>query len=212
MPSRRRPEMQAWSEVDAGRFLASVAADRAYPLWRVALTTGMRRGELCGLRWCDVDLGRRTITVASTRVVAQGVEVGTPKTKAGERVISIDAETAAVVSAWRKTQAEERLLVGAGWRDHGLVFVDPVGEPPHPETVTRWWREAVAKAGVPPIRLHDARHTAATIMLRSGVPVKVVTQRLGHADVAVTMRVYQHVTAQDDADAADALGRALGGS
>jgi integrase len=74
------------------------------------------------------------------------------------------------------------------------------------------WREAVAEADVPPIRLHDARHTAATIMLRSMVPVKVVTQRLGHADVAVTIRVYQHVTAQDDADAADALGRALGGS
>jgi integrase len=116
-------------------------------------------------------------------VDAEGVEVGTPKTKAGERVISIDAETAAAISAWRKTQAAERLLVGAGWRDHGLVFVDPVGAPPHPETVTRWWREAVATAGVQPIRLHDARHTAATIMLRSGVPVKVVTQRLGHADV-----------------------------
>jgi len=211
LPSRRRQEMHAWTEQEAGRFLASVAADRLFPLWRLALATGMRRGELCGLRWRDVDLEARTITVASTRVVAGRVEIGEPKTKAGHRIISIDAGTASVLSAWRKRQAEERLLVGAGWRDHGLVFVDPVGEPPHPETVTRWWREAVAKAEVPPIRLHDARHTAATIMLRSGVPVKVVTQRLGHADVAVTMRVYQHVTAQDDATAADVLGRALGG-
>ena len=91
------------------------------------------------------------------------------------------------------------------------MFVDELGEPPHPETVTRWWRETVARVGVRAIRLHDARHTAATLQLRAGVPVKVVTQRLGHADVAVTMRVYQHVTAQDDRAAAEALGRALGG-
>jgi integrase len=211
LPSRRPPEMKAWTEDDAARFLASVADDRLYPLWRLALATGLRRGELCGLRWRDVDLDVRTITVASTRVVAKLVEVGEPKTKAGSRLISIDEGTATALSAWRSAQAAERLLMGPGWSDHGLVFVDPVGNPPHPETVTRWWREAVARAGVPAIRLHDARHTAATIMLRSGVPVKVVTQRLGHADVAVTMRIYQHVTAQDDRQAADALERALRG-
>ena len=89
--------------------------------------------------------------------------------------------------------------------------MDELGQPPHPETVTRWWGEAAAASGARPIRLHDARHTAATLMLRAGQPVKVVAQRLGHADVAVTMRVYQHVTAQDDRAAADALGQALGG-
>jgi integrase len=124
--------------------------------------------------------------------------------------VSLDRDTVNALAAWRRQQAEERLAVGPAWRDHGLVFVDEVGIPPHPETMTRWWREAVARAGLPPIRLHDARHTAATVMLRAGVPVKVVSQRLGHADVAVTMRVYQHVTAQDDRSAADALGRALG--
>ena len=118
----------------------------------------------------------------------------------------------AALAAWRKRQASERLAAGPAWQDHGLVFVDELGVPPHPETITRWWREAVARAGLPAIRLHDARHTAATMLLRAGVPVKVVAQRLGHADVAVTMRVYQHVTAQDDQAAADALGRALGGN
>jgi integrase len=115
------------------------------------------------------------------------------------------------VAAWRRGQAEERLAAGAGWTDSGLVFVDEVGVPPHPETITRCWREAVRRAGLPAIRLHDARHTAATVMLRAGIPVKVVSQRLGHADVAVTMGVYQHVTAQDDRAAADALSRALAG-
>ena len=111
---------------------------------------------------------------------------------------------------WRRRQAEERLAAGSAWTDSGRVFVDELGVPPHPETVTRWWREAVQSAGARSIRLHDARHTAATLLLRAGVPVKVVTQRLGHADVAVTMRVYQHTTAQDDQAAAAAIGRALG--
>ncbi len=152
-----------------------------------------------------------TLTVASTRVVADVVVTGEPKTRAGARVVSLDRDTVNALAAWRRRQAEERLAVGPGWQDHGLVFVDQVGVPPHPETMTRWWREAVARAGLPAIRLHDARHTAATMLLRAGVPVKVVAQRLGHADVAVTMRVYQHVTAQDDRSAADATGRALGG-
>ena len=109
-------------------------------------------------------------------------------------------------------QVGERLAAGEAWQDHGLVFVDELGRPPHPETMTRWWRESVARAGVPVIRLHDARHTAATVLLRAGVPVKVVSQRLGHADVAVTMRIYQHTTAQDDRAAADALAHALSGN
>ena len=118
--------------------------------------------------------------------------------------------TVVVLSTWRRDRAEERLAAGGGWSDSGLVFVDELGVPPHPETITRWWRQAVARAGLPAIRPHNARHTAATVMLRAGVPVKVVSQRLGHPDVAVTMRVWQHVTAQDDRAAAEALGRALG--
>ena len=170
----------------------------------------MRRGELAGLRWRDVALDDGTVTVASTRVVADVVVTGEPKTRAGTRVVAARRETIVVLSAWRKRQAGERLAAGPAWQDHGLVFVDELGVPPHPETITRWWREAVARAGLPTIRLHDARHTAATMLLRAGVPVKVVAQRLGHADVAVTMRVYQHVTAEDDQAAADVLGHVLG--
>lgn len=211
LPRREHREMNAWTEAEAAAFLATVADDRLFALWRLALATGMRRGELCGLRWRDIDLGTGVVTVASTRVVADVVVIGEPKTRAGARVVALDRHTAAALASWRKHQASERLLAGPAWEDHGLVFVDELGVPPHPETITRWWREAVARAGVPAIRLHDARHTAATVLLRAGVPVKVVAQRLGHADVAVTMRVYQHVTAQDDQAAADALGKALGG-
>ena len=210
LPRREHREMSAWTGEEATAFLAAVAGERLYPLWRLVLATGLRRGELCGLRWRDVDLSTGTVEVAQARVVAEEVVTGAPKTRAGARVVALDAVTAAALVAWRKQQATERLAAGPAWVDHGLVFVDELGKPPHPEMVTRWWGEAVARAGARPIRLHDARHTAATLQLRAGVPVKVVTQRLGHADVAVTMRVYQHVTAQDDRDAAEALGRALG--
>jgi integrase len=163
------------------------------------------------LRWSDVDIEAGRLEVAETRVVAEDVVTGAPKTRAGARLVALDDATVAALGSWRRRQAEERLAAGPAWSDHGLVFVDELGVPPHPETMTRWWNEAVARAGSRRIRLHDARHTAATLALRAGVPLKVVTQRLGHADVAVTMRVYQHVTAQDDRAAADALGRALGG-
>ncbi len=203
--------MTAWTEGEAAAFLASVVDDRMFPLWRLALATGLRRGELCGLRWKDVDLAVGVVVVASTRVVADAVVTGEPKTKAGARIVALDRDTVAALAFWKRRQAQERLAAGASWADSGLVFVDEHGVPPHPETLTRCWREAVERAGLPPIRLHDACHTAATVLLRAGVPVKVVSQRLGHADVAVTIRIYQHVTAQDDRQAAEALGRALGG-
>jgi integrase len=211
LPRRERREMAAWTEAEASTFLASVADHRLHPMWRLVLATGLRRGEVCGLRWRDLDLDAGTLEVVETRVVAAEVVTGAPKTKAGSRIIALDAGTVAAMLAWRKVQATERLAAGPAWTDHGLVFVDELGSPPHPETVTRWWNEALEATRSRRIRLHDARHTAATMALRAGVPVKVVTQRLGHADVAVTMRVYQHVTAQDDRAAADALGRALGG-
>lgn len=211
LPRRDRKEMSAWDEEEAQAFHAAVKGHRLHAMWRLVLAAGLRRGELCGLRWKDLDFVAGTLEVVQTRVVASEVVTGAPKTKAGARVLTVDTGTVAALTSWRKRQTEERLLAGAAWVDRELVFVDELGEPPHPETVTRWWNEAVASAGSRPIRLHDARHSAATMALRAGVPIKVVTQRLGHADVAVTMRIYQHVTAQDDRAAADAMGRALGG-
>jgi integrase len=209
-PRLRRPEMNAWTEQEAQVFLASVRSDRLFPLWRLALVTGLRRGELCGLRWSDLDLESGVLGVANTRVQARLVVEGPPKTESSRRSIALDRETVSVLRSWRATLASERLRAGEAWLDSGYVFVDELGHPPHPETVSRWWREAIGRAGVKPIRLHDARHTAATLLLRSRVPLKVVSQRLGHADVAITMRVYQHVTLADDQDAADTLAAALG--
>jgi integrase len=211
LPRRQASANAAWSADEAMAFLAAMRDERWYPMWRLVLATGLRRGELLGLRWSDLNLSAGRLEVAETRVVAEQEVIGPPKSRAGERVVSLDAETVAVLRTWRVQVAAEQLAAGAAWEDSGRVFVDGLGVPPHPESVTRWWGEACARAGVRRIRLHDARHTAATLMLRAGEHVKVVSQRLGHADVAVTMRVYQHVTAHDDQRAADTLGRLLGG-
>jgi integrase len=211
LPKRERPVAAAWSAGEAASFLEAVRDERLYPMWRLVLATGLRRGELLGLRWQDIDLAAGRLEVVETRTVADGEVIGPPKTSAGARVLGLDADTVAVLTAWRKRLVAERLAAGPAWTDSGRVFVDELGAPPHPETATGWWTAAVTRAGVRRIRLHDARHTAATLQLRAGVPVKVVTQRLGHADVSVTMSVYQHVTAQDDQQAADTLGRLLGG-
>lgn len=206
---RPRREMDAWSEDESAEFLDAVRDDRAFPLWRLALATGMRRGELCGLRWNDVDLDAGSVTIAITRVKARTVVVGEPKTETSCRTIAIDPETARALRSWKRRQAAERIASGGAWQDSGYVFVDELGRPPHPETVSRWWREAIERAGVRPIRLHDAQHTAASVLLRARVPLKVASERLGHADVAVTMRVYQQVTTADDSEAADALAAAF---
>ena len=146
LPRRPRREMTVWTEPEAAAFLASVNSDRLFPLWRLVVATGLRRGELCGLRWKDVDLVAGTLSVASTRVVADVVVTGEPKTKAGARVVSLDPETVVALLSWRRRHAEERLAAGSAWSDSGLVFVDEFGVPPHPETITRWWREAELSA------------------------------------------------------------------
>jgi integrase len=210
LPRRDRPEMNAWTAEEAREFLAAVKDHRLAPIWRLFLSTGLRRGEACGLRWQDVDLANATLSVVETRVVADRVEVGPPKTRAGTRTIALDGGTVEALRAWRARQATERLAAGPAWRDLGLVVVDELGRAPHPENVTRWWRDAIALTGARAIRLHDCRHSAASMALRAGTPVKVVSQRLGHSHIGVTLALYTHVTPQDDRDVADTVGRVLG--
>lgn len=212
LPRPQKREMKAWAEQDAATFLAWARETDRYWMWRLLLASGIRRGELCGLRWVDINLIRGTITIRSTRVVAAGVTEGPPKSDAGHRTVSLDAATIESLKHHRNAINEYAAAIGHKITadDHVLIGADL--KPVNPETVSRWWRADVHASGCPIIRLHDARHTAATIMIRQGVPLKVVSERLGHADVSVTMRVYQHVTTTDDQAAADALAQALDGA
>jgi integrase len=192
-PRPRRSELQVWTAADLRSFLAHVEGDRLYALWLLAASTGMRRGELLGVQWPDVDLARARVAVRRSLVtVGHQVVVSEPKTAKGRRSVALDPASVAALKAWRKRQMAERLAWGPAWTDAGLVFTREDGRPLHPREVTRAFTRHVLAAGVPIIRLHDLRHTHATLALTAGVHPKVVQERLGHANIAITLDTYSH--------------------
>jgi integrase len=185
--------VNVWSTADIKTFLTRERKDYYYALWLLLLTTGMRRGEALGLRWQDVDLEAPSVAIRQTRVqLGYETIVSTPKTQKGRRLVALDPATAAALGEVR-TREEERLVSEGSAVDPGdIVFTDEHGEPLHPERVTRLFRSASKKAGVPEIRLHDARHTFASVALAAGVHPKIVSERLGHANIGITMDTYSH--------------------
>jgi integrase len=196
--------MKVWNPDQLRTFSAVTAAHRWAGIWALIATTGMRRGEVLGLRWGDVDLDAGTVRIRSTRIrFGQVIAASTPKTDRGNRRIALGPSTVAALRTWRKTQLADRMLGGSGRPGpEELVVTNTDGSAPNPEAFSNLFKDLAKAAGLPPIRLHDLRHSYATAALASGVPVKVVSQRLGHADVGVTLRVYAHVLPGDDEDAA----------
>jgi integrase len=203
-PKGKSPEMKAWSGDQLRTFSRSVATHRWSGIWSLMATTGMRRGEVLGLRWSDVDLEAATVTIRSTRVrFGTTITTSTPKTAKGNRTIALGPTVLAGLKAWRSTQNADRLLMGAGWMNTAdLVVTIADGSAPNPEAFSNVFGDLAKAAELPIIRLHDVRHSYATAALAAGVPVKVVSQRLGHADVGVTLKIYAHVMPGDDEDAA----------
>ncbi|MCH9667030.1 MAG: site-specific integrase [Actinomycetia bacterium] len=192
-----RQKLATFTEEEARKLLAHVERDRLGHAWHLALS-GLRRGELGGLRWSDIDLLTGTVAIIHNRVSVNGQAMDSqPKTEDSARVLPL---TPALTSALRRAlaiQKIERLALGP---DYGLgehVVCDQVGRPYHPDTLSDFWRALCIDAKVPRIRLHDARHTCGTLMHMQGVPIVVISQWLGHADPAFTMRTYVH--SQDEA-------------
>lgn len=205
-PPRRsvRPELPTWTADTLGEFLGRSEDDddRLWPLWTFLATTGVRRGEALGLRWSDVDLSTGVATIVRTLVTVDHVPtVSEPKTAAGRRPVKLDADTVAVLRRHKVRQNEERLELGSGWSDHGLVFCTVDGRPLHPDRVSREFQRRTARWGLPVIPLHGLRHTWATLAMRAGVHPRVVQERLGHSTIAVTLGTYSHVapTMHDEA-------------
>ena len=203
-PPLRRREMQVWTPAQLRAFLKHVTDDRLYALWLLYATTGLRRGEALGLRWDDIDLEAGTIYVHRNRTMSRGkVVVHETKTEHGRRKIALDPSTVAVLRQHRIRQLEERLAADVAWHETGAVFVRLDGRELQPTNdVTAVFTEHARTAGLPRIRLHDLRHTYATIALSNGVPITVVSRRLGHATVSVTLDIYSHCMPTDDSDAA----------
>jgi integrase len=204
-PRYEKHEPQTWSVDQARTFLQAIAGDRLFALWLLALNTGMRRGELAGLRWIDVDLDAGRVSVTRQRTTASYRVLEKDPKGTSRRAVDIGPEVVAALRAHRKVQLEERLLVGSAWADTGHVFVAPDGRPYHPQRIRVLLEKLCATAGVPTIRLHDLRHTMATVALEAGVHPKVVQERLGHSSISVTLDIYSHVAPSMQRDAADKL-------
>lgn len=200
LPRVRPAEVQPWSGDELGAFLDAVGTHRLSALFEVLAFTGLRRGEACGLRWRDVDLDNGVLTIRTQLVEVNGTVVeGKPKTRSGQRTAEIGPDTAAALRAHRARQAVERLAIGAAYTATDRVFVREDGVDLFPSYVTKLFGKLIvssAKDGGPilrPVRLHDLRHGAASLMLASGVPLVVVSKRLGHSSVAITADVYSHL-------------------
>jgi integrase len=202
------PETRAaplvWDPAQVAHFLDFTADDRLACMWRLVLLRGFRRGEICALADADVDTARAAVTVNAALVQVRGRLVwGKPKSKAGERVVGLDAGSAAMVNAHRRLRRRERLAAGEAWTDSGQMFTDELGDRLHPEYVSRRFRELAKAAGLPVIKFHAARHSAATLALEAGVDIKIVSDQLGHSTTRITQDLYQHVRHQVHLDSAE---------
>jgi integrase len=201
-PKVPRREMRVWTADEARRFLDAVAAtnpdgSEAIPhgtIFAFALETGCRCGEILGLRWQDVDLDRAEVRIAQTiqRVPGRGSIVGPPKTDRGRRRIPLSQTIVDLLRRHKARQNAWRLQLGPAWPATDLVFTTPLGQPIASGTLRNVFRRACATAGVPRIRLHDLRHTHATLLLLANIHPRKVADRLGHASTAMTDR-YSHV-------------------
>ena len=201
-----------WTPQQIARFLEFTADDRLACLWRFVLLRGFRRGEICALADTDVDTEGAKVTVSAALVQVRGRLVwGQPKSKAGERVVGLDKGSVAAARAHRTLRKRERLAAGEAWEDSGRMFTDELGQALHPEYVSRRFRELAAAAGLPVIKFHAARHTAATLALEAGTDIKIVSEMLGHSTTRVTQDLYQHVRVQLQIDAAETAVELLSG-
>jgi integrase len=206
----RRPKVRPWDPEELGTFLDFAAGHRLGVLFEVLAMTGLRRGEVVGLRWGDVDLNKRVLWVRQS-VVQVGYEsvVGQPKTASGEdRRVDLDASTTGSLIGHRLQQDAERAAFGAAYEEHDLVFAREDGSYLKPEVVSRTFQALVGEAGLRRVRLHDLRHGQASIMLAAGVDMTVVSKRLGHSGIRITSDTYTHLlegVGRQAAEAAAAL-------
>lgn len=195
---------QVFSWEQLRRFVDAAREDRLYAMWHLFAVTGMRRSEMAALRWAHVDLEARMISVIRVAIEDRGkvIERMLPKSSSSRRAIELDDYDVEVLRQHRKRQLEERLKAGEAWHDDDLVFTSTVGGRIYPPDISRAFKRLTGQAGLPRIRLHDIRHTHATLLLKAGENTKVVTERLGHSTTAYTQDAYQHVLPGMQRDAA----------
>jgi integrase len=209
---RRTSNYTTWSLEEANRFLHFAKFENImyYTLFLVMINTGMRRGEVLGLRWKDLDLENGKINIIQTLVYDENeFKFNEPKTESSKRQIAIDEFVCNEIRKYKKQQNEFKLALGSCYHDMGLVFCREDGRPIYPRQLAIVFDRIIKKAGVPKIRLHDLRHTHATFLLKLGENPKVVSERLGHSRVEMTLDIYSHVLPDMQENAAKKLSEAL---
>jgi integrase len=201
-------EMRVLDEEQVRLFLGEAKKTSPYyPLYLAAVTTGMRQGELLGLRWQDVDLGLRTASIQQTFYRLGKEQIfKAPKTDKGRRNVALPQVLVEELHRLREKQKEYRQLFGSAHQNHGLVFCQPDGGPLHAHNITqRDLRQVLKRAGLPRLRFHDLRHCHASLLLKQGVHPKIVQERLGHSSPAFTLHVYSHLLPGMQEEATKAL-------
>jgi len=195
LPRMERQEMHTLTAEEAQQLLATAKGHRLETLLALALTTGMRRGELLALQWKDIDWkgGSLQVRRSVNRYVGQGFKVSKPKTKQSRRKIVLPVFVLEVLKEHRTRQLEERLQAGPTWEDHGLVFSNAYGNYLNPSHLGTDFHKLLKKAQLPMVRFHDLRHTAASLLLKMKVSPKMVQELLGHSDIEMTLGIYSHV-------------------
>lgn len=216
-PSRRhvrtkKPKMRTWTAEELREFLDLMRGHKHFAPMYLAATTGMRRGEILGLRWGDIHFEQGKVSVEQTLIsVAYELSFSEPKTDRGRRSIAVDATTLDVLAEHRRHAIDVAEYTGAG-KGERLVFCKPDGSPYHPDWFRQVFERKVAGSDLPRIRFHDLRHTYATLALRAGVHPKIVSERLGHATVAMTLDIYSHAVPDIQAQAADTVAKLILGT
>ena len=210
----RAPEVSWWTPAELSRFLESTASESLGPLFRLAAMTGMRRGEVCGLRWNDVDVEHARLEVRQQLTTVNGTMLFSERTKTdhGRRTIDLDSGTTTLLKSQRARQAHDRLTVGGGYQDHGLVFARPDGQPLDPESVAKTFDRRVARCEVTRIRFHDLRHTHVAHLIAAGEQPLLITRRLGHSSMSFTMDRYGHLFKDAGSQAASAVAAMVDGA
>jgi len=213
-PRPQRHEMQALSPAQARQFLSVVRGDRLEALYVLAVTTGMRQGELLALRWRDVDLegGSLRVTSSIQYVRGKGLCVSSPKTARSRRQVMLSGVAVEALAGRRDAQNRERSRQGEKWEDRDFVFTSRYGQPIYATNlIKRSFPRLLKAASLPRIRFHDLRHTAATLLLGEGVHPKIVSEMLGHTSIGITLDLYSHATPTIQKEATAAFDRLLGG-
>jgi integrase len=202
--STRAPEMKWWTPEQLRVFLAFTADEAVGPIFHLAAMTGMRRGEVCGLRWADVDFDAARLEVRHQLLVIahQLVFAERTKTDHGRRSVDLDEGTVVVLRAQRARQVAAKLLAGPGWTESDLVFTQPDGSPVDPTAIVKVFDRRVARVAVPRIRFHDLRHTHVAHLIAAGELPLLIARRLGHASAAFTQDRYGHLFENAGSDAA----------